>query len=115
MPELYYQIFGHIKEEVFHIYRYMVDLLIIKYLATILFVIAATCIVTFIIFLLKATIKRMHEYISECTSEYVLYHMLEYNNTYELKANRSIHAAQLEALVELRDKSNNSIYDNNIQ
>lgn len=94
---------------------YIIVSLIIKYLATILFVIAAACIVTFIIFLLKATIKRMYEYISECTSGCVLDHMLEYNNTYELKANSSIHAAQLDALVELRDKSNNSIYDNNIQ
>ena len=50
--------------------------------------------------------------------------MLEYNNTYkgsvklqaDSSADSSIYAAQLEALVELRDKSNNSIYDNsNIQ
>ena len=58
----------------------------------------------------------MYEYISECTSEY----MLEYDNTYKgsvkLQDDSSIYAAQLEALVELRDKSNNSIYDNsNIQ
>lgn len=95
---------------------YIIVSAIIKYLSIILFIITAACIVTFIIFLLKATIKHMYEYISECNSECVLDHMLESNNDYELNANSSIHAAQLDALVELRDKSNNPIYDNrNIQ
>ena len=95
---------------------YVIVSLIIKYLATILFIIAVTCIVTFIVFLLKATIKHMYEYIEYCTSNYVSEHMLEYNNTYKgsvkLQDDSSIYAAQLEALVELRDKSNNLIYDN---
>lgn len=97
---------------------YIIVSLIIKYLATILFVIAVAGIVAFIIFLLKATIKHMYEYISECTSKYESEHMLEYNDckdNVKLQADSSIYAAQLEALVELRDKSNNSIYDNNIQ